>query len=253
MFCKSCKNPLPKKAEQAGYCVYCGKPISKSLAWVRWTAGVIVLGIGLGVIAYFLLLRSGGTGQPDLVIQDVSWSPSEPTAGEEVVFNVTIKNRGGGGSDSSTVSFYVDGSPKKSERTDSVGGGRTTTLTFTWVAQRGSPKIRVVADPDNAITEIDETNNGTEVVLGEIAVVVQFHLTGPDGYDWYAVCKGEAVTRHEGTAANHSITVTASAEDWEAILGDQWSVFSAWSSGRLTVDGDMMLLMELSSSILELL
>ena len=37
---------------------------------------------------------AGGSGSPDLIVTDITWTPSSPAAGNEVVFSATIKNQG---------------------------------------------------------------------------------------------------------------------------------------------------------------
>jgi aminoglycoside phosphotransferase (APT) family kinase protein/putative sterol carrier protein len=83
----------------------------------------------------------------------------------------------------------------------------------------------------------------------EVTVTVQFHLTGPGGGDWYAVCEKGAASRYEGTAQNPTCTLTVSAEDWEAIQRGEMDRFNAWTSGKLKIDGDMTLLLQLEETI----
>jgi putative sterol carrier protein len=247
MRCKECGSKVSSKDR---YCVYCAKRFRLVPTWAKWTSVLLAFGIVIGVLVY-LLLRHGGGGQPDLVIQDMALSPTDPTAGEEVIFTVTVNNQGDGNSGSSNVSFFVDASLKDSKYADPIANGGVTTVTFTWAAQRGAHKVSASVDHENSIVEEDETNNQREVAL-EVSVTVQFHLTGAGGGDWYAVCQNGVATRHEGIAAKALITVTMSAADWAAVQRHELSPSSAWSSGRLTVDGDLMLLLQLESAILKI-
>ncbi len=87
------------------------------------------------------------------------------------------------------------------------------------------------------------------VRVDEVTAIVQFHLTGEGGGDWYAVCeKGEA-TRHDGVAANPNCTLTASAADWAAIQRGELDRFNAWTGGKLKIDGDMTLMLQLEEAI----
>jgi len=83
----------------------------------------------------------------------------------------------------------------------------------------------------------------------DVTVTVQFHLTGPGGCDWYLLCDRGEATRHEGTVANPNCTLTVSAEDWAAIQRGEMERIQAWTSGKLKIDGDMTLLLQLEDLI----
>jgi len=86
----------------------------------------------------------------------------------------------------------------------------------------------------------------------EVTVSVQFHLTGPGGSDWYAVCRKGTATRHEGTVEDPNCTLTVSAADWAAIQSGELDRFNAWTSGKLKIDGDMTLMLQLEDAISKL-
>ena len=90
------------------------------------------------------------------------------------------------------------------------------------------------------------------VRVEEVTVTVQFHLTGEGGGDWYAVCEKGAAVRHEGVAPNPSCTLTASAADWAAIQRGELDRFNAWTGGKLKIDGDMTLMLQLEEAISKL-
>jgi aminoglycoside phosphotransferase (APT) family kinase protein len=74
---------------------------------------------------------------------------------------------------------------------------------------------------------------------------VQVRLTGEGGRDWYVVAAPGDATRHEGLTENPDATITASAADWAAIQSGELSRTEAFFSGRLKVDGDVSLLMQM--------
>jgi aminoglycoside phosphotransferase (APT) family kinase protein/putative sterol carrier protein len=86
----------------------------------------------------------------------------------------------------------------------------------------------------------------------DVTVTVQFHLTGAGGSDWYAVCEKGKATRHEGVVENPNCTLTASAADWAAIQRGELDRFNAWTGGRLKIDGDMTLMLQLEEAISKL-
>lgn len=88
--------------------------------------------------------------------------------------------------------------------------------------------------------------------LEDITATVQFHLTGPGGSDWYIVSDKGKASRHAGAAKSPNVTMTASAEDWEAIQRGELDRIQAWTSGKLKIDGDMALLLQLEDTISKL-
>ena len=112
------------------------------------------------------------TLKPDLIITDISWSPSSPDKVDTIAFTVTIKNQGSGSAGSSTVNYYVDGSYVGSDSVPALSAGSTSTQTFTWTANKcGNVQVKAVADANNAVSESNDKNNDrTEtinVICGE--------------------------------------------------------------------------------------
>jgi len=81
----------------------------------------------------------------------------------------------------------------------------------------------------------------------EVTATVQFHLTGSGGGDWYVVCDRGQGTRHEGTVQNPDCILTVAAEDWAAIQRGEIDRLRAWSDGKLKIDGDITLLLQLEN------
>jgi hypothetical protein len=107
----------------------------------------------------------------DLIVQDITWTPSNPSIGDTITFTVTIKNQGSGSSHGSYVNYYLDGSSSRFDydSVSSLDAGATTTTTFTWCIGRNvegeEHTIRSVIDLKNAVQEINENNNEKEVSL----------------------------------------------------------------------------------------
>lgn len=83
-------------------------------------------------------------------------------------------------------------------------------------------------------------------------MAVQFHLTGPGGSDWYVVSDKGKGTRHEGTVENPDATLTASAEDWKAIQSGELDRIQAFMSGKMKIEGDTTLMLQLEDMISKL-
>ena len=83
----------------------------------------------------------------------------------------------------------------------------------------------------------------------EITVRVQFHLTGPGGHDWYLVAEKGEGERHEGTVDNPDVTVSVAAADWAAIQSGELDRTQAYLGGKLTIEGDLTLMLQLENMI----
>ena len=88
--------------------------------------------------------------------------------------------------------------------------------------------------------------------IEEVTATVQFHLTGTGSCDWYLVSDRGKGARHEGTVENPNTTLTVSAEDWAAIQRGEMDRLHAWTSGKLKIEGDMTLLLQLEDMISKL-
>ena len=97
--------------------------------------------------------------KPDLIIQDISWSPSNPKQGDTVTINVKTKNQGSENAGGFYVGYYVDGSYYARDYVSSLSAGSTTTTSFSWTAECGNHAIKAVADCYNAVAESKEENN----------------------------------------------------------------------------------------------
>jgi len=82
-----------------------------------------------------------------------------------------------------------------------------------------------------------------------LTATFQFHLSGDGGGDWYIRLTDGHPEVAEGTADAPSVTLRASAEDWNRIVSGDLSGEQAFLSGRLKIEGDMTLAMKLQSLI----
>ncbi|MFC1913652.1 CARDB domain-containing protein [Chloroflexota bacterium] len=105
----------------------------------------------------------------DLIIQNISWSPQNPSKGDTLTFSITIKNQGSGSAAASRVDFYIDGSSRGYQQVQRMDAGNSATITYTWIAKAGSHDTRAVADAENYVTESDEANNEKSVTFSTLA------------------------------------------------------------------------------------
>jgi uncharacterized repeat protein (TIGR01451 family) len=96
---------------------------------------------------------------PDLAIYNVTWSPADITAGTEITFNIDIKNAGTLSAGASRTAFYIDGTAAGFTDIGQLDASAVTTIHFKWNALDGQHNIKIIADSENKLPEIDEANN----------------------------------------------------------------------------------------------
>ena len=108
--------------------------------------------------------------KPDLYPVSLTFSSENPVEGESVTISAKIRNSGGRAGNVN-VSLKVDGSVVRT-LTASFEANSEQTLSFTWQAIKGKHTIEVEIDPENAVDELNETNNriGKQINVREKAV-----------------------------------------------------------------------------------
>jgi hypothetical protein len=117
-------------------------------------------------------VMSTPAGLPDLVVSNLTWSPSNVGISTAVSFTATITNQGTGASPAGVkhgVAFIVDGTEVSWSDTDkaSLPAGSSITLTAnggpsgaaTWSATAGSHTVQAYVDDSQLISESNESNN----------------------------------------------------------------------------------------------
>ena len=98
---------------------------------------------------------------PDLSINEISFSDDSPTGGDEITITAEIANDGGTSgliSVTTNVSFYSD-STFIGKETITIPGSDTADAEIDWTAVGGTHTIKVIVDEEEQITESDEDNN----------------------------------------------------------------------------------------------
>ncbi|MEE8413096.1 MAG: CARDB domain-containing protein, partial [Dehalococcoidales bacterium] len=96
---------------------------------------------------------------PDLIIQTITWSPTDPYDGANVTFLATIMNQGEGKAVNPLVAFHMDGTRLDSKSLGTLASGDTGSTTFIWAAQKNPHIVEIIVDPGNSIIESNENNN----------------------------------------------------------------------------------------------
>ena len=98
---------------------------------------------------------------PDLSINEISFSDDSPTGGDEITITAEVANDVGTSgliTVTTNVSFYYHGNFIAKE-TITIRGGDTADAETEWTAVGGAHKIKVIVDEEERITESDEDNN----------------------------------------------------------------------------------------------
>jgi len=156
--------------------------------------------------------------EPDLIIQDISWSPSNPKQGDTVTINVKTKNQGSVSAGAFYVCYYVDGSYYDRDYVNSLSAGSTTTTSFSWTADCGSHSIKAVADCYDAVTESNEGNNArTEYINISAEWSFMVYMDADNGLEWLAVSK-KLFNRTEFKGDFYEMSEIGSTEDVNVVV-----------------------------------
>ena len=99
--------------------------------------------------------------KPDLIIEDISWSPTEPYEGDIVTYTVYIRNQGDADAGSFIVTYGVNDLKLGEWSIGGLSAGTTVPKQFSRVCQ-DKHTVWAQADTYNSVSEIDETNNYRE-------------------------------------------------------------------------------------------
>ncbi len=134
-----------------------------------WTAGTSPHTFKLVADAYNIIEESDETNNilvspspsilPDLIIQDITWTPASPLLYSYVTTTITIKNQGTCESYSTRVKFGVDTIHQYTSMIPALPPGATTTVKFMWFTLYESHTLEALVDDENYVKESDESNN----------------------------------------------------------------------------------------------
>ncbi len=110
---------------------------------------------------------------PDLAIQSITWTPLEPSPGDDVTFTIVIENEGDLEASNSFVNYYVDDIYRGNHSIEYIEPGTTITRSFTWEVESDSHIFKVVIDKADETPEIEETNNERTVYLPAPDLAIQ--------------------------------------------------------------------------------
>ena len=96
---------------------------------------------------------------PDLLIQSITWTPTQPTINSRMTFTVTVKNAGKRIVNECYLDLYIGYGYKVNRKLGAIPAGGTATAIIEYITSTVPINVRAIVDPNNYITESDETNN----------------------------------------------------------------------------------------------
>jgi putative sterol carrier protein len=78
-----------------------------------------------------------------------------------------------------------------------------------------------------------------------VDTVLQYHLTGEEGGDWYAIIKDGQCEVNEGTHDAPKMTLTADALDYKGVILGKTNAMQAFMTGKIKLAGDLTMAMKL--------
>jgi subtilase family serine protease len=102
---------------------------------------------------------SYSTALPDLVINNITWSPTILSPGSLARFSIEVGNIGPGKSNPSLFAFFINDDCRYTILSSQIDAGSTMSHTCNFTLGEDEHIIRAVIDYDNRVIEADETNN----------------------------------------------------------------------------------------------
>ncbi len=153
------------------------------------------------------------TAQADLVIQSITHSPTNPTVGSTVTFQVTVRNQGTAAAGAFVVRLQGVG-PSQDGSVSSLGAGASVTRTFTLPLSTSPETFTATADVFNQVPESNETNNTAQVTVTGVVLqpdlVVDSFTASPPSPNVGDTVTFTVTVRNQGTAPAGAFVIRVS-------------------------------------------
>ncbi|MFC1964324.1 CARDB domain-containing protein [Chloroflexota bacterium] len=159
-----------------------GDVVTKSFSWIAKSGVHTVTAVADALNQVVESDEANNTGilnyattTPDLIVNTITWSPSDPVAGDNITITLSVKNQGEGKASSSHLAYYIDDGYVASAYIKPLNPGASASASFSWETQTGSHTVKAVADAREVVAESDESNNTKTATLPSLSpdLVVQ--------------------------------------------------------------------------------
>lgn len=222
----------------------------------HWIVPLLLAGAGAFLVA---AAGSEAQGVADLTVSNLSWVPSAPVAGQDVILNATVRNVGQFAATTFKVRFQVNGTTLGADvpvAALTAGGSANVSSSpiSPWRAQPGSHTATAIADVENAVAELDEGNNtrsetvavtAPELVIWDVGKTgsytirtvvswgVQINNTGN-------ATAGSFVVRFavDGTVLSYRSAGPIPAGSYDSAISDTWRTYPGWHNLTVEIDSN---------------
>jgi putative sterol carrier protein len=78
-----------------------------------------------------------------------------------------------------------------------------------------------------------------------VDTILQYHLTGDEGGDWYVIIKDGQCEVYNGVNETPRMTLTADAQDYKDVILGRTNAMQAFMTGKVKLAGDLTMAMKL--------
>lgn len=119
--------------------------------------------------------------RPDLVVDDLSYTPDPAEPGSTVTFTASVTNNGHADAGQHDLALLVDNETVDTATLDGVGLNAQENATLTWEATAGTHDVEVLVDSGDGVTETNEDNNvwTLQLPVGSDLLVQDFEVQPP--------------------------------------------------------------------------
>ena len=154
--------------------------------------------------------RPQTVAQADLIVDAITYSPTTPTLGQTVTFQVTVRNQGSASAGSFVL--RLQGAASYQDATvSSLAAGASTMRTFTLPLSTSPETFTATADANGQVSESDEANNTRPVtVTGPVArpdLVVDAITYSPPTPTLGSTVTFQVTVRNQGSASAGSFVL----------------------------------------------
>ncbi len=197
---------------------------------------------------------------PDLVIESITYSPTEFSENCTVTFTIIVFNTGVTPAASSYLDCYINNVFQASLPVPYIPSGITAELIFEWTALPGQNIIKAIVDGADNIVEVNETNNENSITIQTPVPIIELITPeeSPEETDENATenetqellpmlfdTTDSPPTQDANIPVNSSDgNIKSSANDlplWQNVLGNKWIILGVGATGIAAI-GVLLLL-----------